>query len=72
MKTLVFAIAAVMVSGSMAFAAINDQSVSQQPVNEPDTTQVAQPEEPDSTAQTPETPAQTLSATQIKQLPRKR
>ena len=55
MKTLVFAIAAVMVSGSMAFAAINDQSVSQQPVNEPDTTQVAQP---DSTAQTPETPAQ--------------
>ena len=52
MKTLVFAIAAVMVSGSMAFAAINDQSVSQQPVNEPDTTQVAQPEEPDSTAQT--------------------
>ena len=48
MKTLVFAIAAVMVSGSMA----------QQPVNEPDTTQVAQPEEPDSTAQTPETPAQ--------------
>ena len=40
MKTLVFAIAAVMVSGSMAFAAINDQSVSQQPVNEPDTTQV--------------------------------
>lgn len=58
MKTLVFAIAAVMVSGSMAFAAINDLSVSQQPVNEPDTTQVAQPEEPDSTAQTPETPAQ--------------
>ena len=46
-----------MVSVSMAFAAINDQSVSQQPVNEPDTTQVAQPEEPDSTAQTPETPA---------------
>ena len=42
MKTLVFAIAAVMVSGSMAFAAINDQSVSQQPVNEPDTTEPPQ------------------------------
>ena len=45
-----------MVSGSMAFAAINDQSVSQQPVNEPDTTYKAQPEEPDSTAQTPKFP----------------
>lgn len=58
MKTLVFAIAAVMVSGSMAFAAMNNQAVSQQPVNEPDTTQVTQPDEPGTPAQTPETPAQ--------------
>lgn len=58
MKTLAFAIVAIMVSGSVAFAAMNEQVVTTpaQP-EEPDTTQVAQPAQPEEPTTTPQTPS---------------